>query len=601
MNSGTGARPRLGRALGVWQTPRTAGRSQAVSPLDSLAETPHAPPRRQRVARCTPGWLLLTLAALLTSCARPEPRADLVIVNSVEPGTLDPATVTGLEELRIVMALFEGLTRVDPVTARPIAGLAERWEISPDGKTYTFHLRTNACWSTGEPITAHDLVYSWLRVLDPLTASEYAGQMFYLKNAEAFYNGRLKNPAQVGARALDDLTVQVDLVNPTAFFLDLCAFQTFAVVPRQVIAKLGDRWLRARPLPVSGPYQLEAWRVNDRVRLRKNPRYWDAANTQCERVDLLPISTPSVALNLYESHDVDIIWDKEAVPPELLEVLRTRPDYHAFTYLGTYFLRCNVTRKPFDDPRVRRALAMAIDKQRIVDKLRKSGEPVATHLVPPGVANYRPPPGLPHDPAQARRLLAEAGYPGGRGFPSFEYLFDSSGGGASVIHGKIGVEIQQMWQRELGLKAELRQMEKKVFLKAQSGLQYDVSRSSWIGDYNDPNTFLDLFLSNNGNNRTGWENARYDRLIREANLQTDLARRADLLQEAEKLLVREEVPLIPLFFYNGFNYYNPERIQGVYTNILDLHPINAIRKIDDPTRSKSVAQRGQLEGTMAGE
>ena len=522
-------------------------------------------------------WLLGTLTAFLTGCTPSGPPADLVIINSVEPGSLDPATATGIEELRIVMALFEGLTRVDPITARPIPGLAEHWTISADGKTYTFHLRENA-WSTGEPITAGDVVYSWLRVLDPMTASDYAGQMFYLKNAEAFYNRRLKDPAQVGDRALDDHTVQIELVNPTAFFLDLCAFQTFAVVPRQAIEKFGDRWMRARPLPVSGPYQLEAWRVNDKVRLRKNPRYWDAANTGFELVDLLPISTPSAALNLYESGEVDIIWDKEAVPAELLEVLRMRPDYHAFNYLGTYFVRFNVTRRPLDDPRVRKALAMAIDKQRIVDKLRKSGEPVATHLVPPGVANYQSPPGLPHDPEQARRLLADAGYRDGQGFPTIEYLFDSSGGGASIIHGKIGVEIQQMWQRELGLKVELRQMEKKVFLKAQSSLQYDVSRSSWIGDYNDPSTFLDLFLSNNGNNRTGWKNTRYDELMRQANLQTDIARRAELLQQAESLLVRDEVPFIPLFFYNGFNYYNPERVQGIYPNILDLHPINAIRK-----------------------
>ncbi|HXJ75184.1 MAG TPA: peptide ABC transporter substrate-binding protein [Candidatus Dormibacteraeota bacterium] len=528
--------------------------------------------------RFLPGSLALALATLLFGCLREDPRADLVIINNVEPGSLDPATAIGIEEMRIVTALFEGLTRVDPVTARAIPGLAERWSTSPDGRTYTFFLRPKARWSTGEPIRAADVLYSWFRVLDKSTASDYAGQLFYLKNAEAFYNGKCDRK-EVGLRALDDDTIEVQLINPTAYFLDLCALPVLAVVPRHVIERLGDRWLRARPLSVNGPYQLEDWRVNTKVRLRKNPRYWDAAQTRSELVDLLPISNPSAAFNLYQAREADIIWDKDVVPAELLEVLRTAPDYHSFTYLGTYFLRINVTRKPFDDLRVRQALALVIDKERIVRNLRKSGEPVANHLVPPGTLNAKPPSGLPYDPERARRLLKQAGYPGGQGFPAFEYFFDSAGGGASLIHGQIGVELQQMWQRGLGLKVGLRRMEKKVFLRAQSALQYDVSRSSWIGDYNDPTTFLDLFLSNNGNNRTGWKNPSYDHFLQQASTQTDLDTRATLLQQAETLLVRDEVPLIPLFFYNGFNYYNPDRIQGIHTNILDLHPLGAIWKV----------------------
>jgi oligopeptide transport system substrate-binding protein len=519
-----------------------------------------------------------TLLLGLAGCVPSERRADLVIINTVEPGSLDPATASGIEELRIVMALFEGLTRVDPVDARPIPGLAERWDKTPDGKTYTFYLRTNAFWSTGEPIAAQDVLYSWFRVLDPATAGDYAGVLFYVKNGEAYYNRQLTNRQDVGIRALDAWTVQVELVNPVAFFLDLCALQTLAVVPQQAIEKYGDRWIRGRPLPVSGAYQLEEWRVNAKVRLRKNPRYWDASHTHCELVDLLPIGNPSAAFNLYEAGEADIIWDKEVVPAELLAALSERPDYHTFSYLGTYFIRFNVTRKPFDDPRVRRALAMAVDKERIVRNLRKSGEQTATHLVPPDTANYAKPEGLTYDPKAAARLLAEAGFPEGQNFPPFEYVFDSSGGGGSVIHGQIAVELQQMWERALGIKAGLRRMEKKVFLRAQSALEYDLSRSSWLGDYNDPTTFLDLFLSNNGNNRSGWKNPLYDDLMRQANQQTDLVRRAELMRQAETLLVKEEPPIIPLFFYNGFNYYHPQRISGIHTNLLDLHPLPAIRK-----------------------
>ena len=532
-----------------------------------------------------PGAFFLTLLVLAFSaagCIRSEPRADLVIINGAEPGSLDPATVLGVEELRVVMALFEGLTRSDPVTARPIPALAERWTISPDGRVYIFHLRPGAVWSTGEPITARDVVDSWLRVLNPATASEYVGQLFHIKGAEAFYQGALTNGSELGFRALDDRTLRVELQDPTPFFLDLCAFQTLAVVPVQSIARHGDQWLRTPPVPVSGPYQLESWRVNDRIRLRRNPRYWDAANTHSERVDLLPIGTPSTAFNLYDAGAADLIWDKDLVPAELFDTLRRRPDFHSFTYLGTYFLRLNVTRRPFQDVRVRQALALALDKPRLIEKIFKTGEPVASHLVPPGTANYDSPAGLGCDPDRARRLLEEAGYPGGRGFPTFQFLFDSAGGGSSRLHGKVAVELQAIWLRELGISMEPRQMEKKVYLRAQTALDYDVSRASWIGDYNDATTFLDLFMSSNGNNRTGWANPRYDALMREARREPDIARRAQLMREAETILVRDEVPIIPICFYNGFFYFDPSRLAGIHTNLLDLHPLGAIRKLGPP-------------------
>lgn len=536
--------------------------------------------------RALTGCLAFALMICVSGCRPPEERAEIVIINNQDPESIDPAIATGIEDLRVVTALFEGLTRYDPKTSRPIPGLAERWDISPDGKTYTFHLRPNLKWSTGEPITAHDVVFSWLRVLAPETAADYAGQLYYLKNGEAYNSGEVKDSSQVGVTAVDERTVRVELNNPTAFFLDLCAFQTLAVVPRQTIAKYGDQWVRAKPLPTSGAYVLETWRLNDKIRLRRNTNYWDNANTQNESVDLLPITTPNTVLNLYASGAVDIIWDKEIVPSELLEDLRKRPDYHKFNYLGTYFIRINTTRKPFDDVRVRKALALSIDKKRIVERFIKGGEDTASHLTPKGVANYDPPEGLGYNPGEARKLLAEAGYPGGQGFPTIHYLFDAAAGGGGKIHAKVAVEIQQMWQEELGIKMELRQMEKKVYLTTQSSLDYDVSRSSWIGDYNDPNTFLDLFLSNNGNNRTGWKNAQYDAFMAEANLQTDLDKRAELLRKAETILVRDEPPIIPIYFYVGFNYWHPENIAGVYGNILDVHPMNAIRKLRKDTPQK---------------
>jgi oligopeptide transport system substrate-binding protein len=520
-------------------------------------------------------WLVCLLT--LAGCGRPEPPASLVTVNGPDPETLDPALASGIEDLRVISGLFEGLARNDPVTAAPIPGLAERWDISPDGCVYTFHLRDKLFWTAGKPITAQDVVYSWRRVLDPQTASEYAGQLYYVKNGEDYNSGRIKDPKLVGVHALDDRTVRVELNSPTAFFLDLCTFQTLCVVPRYFIEQHGEDWMRSPEMPTSGPYLLDCWRLNDKIRLRKNPWYWDAANTKSDTIDFLPIGSPNTALNLYETGQADVIWERDLLPNELLDVLSKRPDFHSFPILGTYFIRCNVTRPPFNDARVRKALALTIDKQRLVEKFLRGGEPVASHLVPDGTAHYQPISGLGYDPALGRRLLAEAGYPGGQGFPAVSYLYDASSGGGDVNQ-KVAVEFQQMWQKELGLRVELKQMEKRVYLVAQNHLDYDLSRSTWVGDYNDPNTFLDLFRSDNGNNRTGWKNARYDGLMRKANRETDLAGRAALLQQAESILVRDESPIIPIYFYVGLVYYNGDRVKGIHTNILDAHPLNDIWK-----------------------
>lgn len=517
------------------------------------------------------------LLLILLGCGRLDP-ADLVIINGQEPESLDPALITGQADGRAVSAIFEGLTRFNERSAEPEPGLAHSWQISEDGRTYTFQLRTNAVWSTGEPISADDFVYSWRRVLDPDTACEYASLLFYVRNGEPYATGALDNPNNVGIRAVDPHTFEVELNEPTPFFLDICALPTLAAVPRFAIERWGDRWLLQPNMPVSGSYLLEFWRLNDRIRLRENPRYWDAANTRSAIVDLLPCQSANTALNLYETKQADIVWDKELVPTELVDVLRKRPDFHTFDYLGSYFIRFNVTRKPFDDVRVRKALALAIDKKGILGKITKAGEKPADHLVPPGLPGYVSPPGLGYDPERARALLREAGYPEGKGFPIFRYLYNTTG----KVHEQIAVELQEAWRRELGIRIELEKLEWKVFLRAQNTLDYDMSRSSWVGDYNDPNTFLDLFLSNNGNNRTGWKNPLYDELLRDANKERDRSRRAELLQQAEAILIRDEVPIIPMYIYSGLEYYDAEIVRGVYSNLRSEHPIRSIWKIRTP-------------------
>lgn len=546
------------------------------------AHAPGTPPGARSFRGIAGTWMLAV--ACLAAC-RPLPPADLTVLNGPEPSSLDPLLVTGIEELRAVLPLFEGLTRPDPTTARAVPGLAEGWTVSPDGRRYRFRLRTNAVWSTGEPISAEDVLYSWRRVLEPTNACAYANLLFPVRGASDYLLGRLRDFTRVGIHAPAPHLVEVELTAPCAYFLDLCAFQTLAVVPRQAIESLGDRWILTRPLPVSGPYQLDFWRLNDRVRLRRNDRYWDAANTRSAVIDLLPVTAPNTVLNLYLKHQADIIWDKPLVPTELMPELRLRTDFHSFPILGTYFLRLNVTRPPYDDVRVRRALALATDKRRLVQRITASGEEPADHLVPTVTAHYRRGPGQSLDPDAARRLLADAGFPGGQGFPAVDLLIDSAAGGPSRINERTAVELQEMWQRELGVRVEIRRMEKKAYLVAQRALDYGISRSSWIGDYNDPNTFLDLFLTENGNNRTGWSNARYDRLLHAAAAEPDLDRRATLLAEAETFLVRDEVPVIPLWFEVGFSLFRTNEIDGIHPNALDLHPLNAIgRRPPGPSR-----------------
>lgn len=518
----------------------------------------------------------LLLLLCCGACSRQKP-ADLVIINGKEPESLDPAIFTAQADGRIVQTIFEGLTRYNEKDASGEPGLAERWDISDDGRVYTFHMRPNAKWSTGERITARDVEYSWFRLLEPETASSYSGSLFVVKGAEAYATSTNKAErirANVGMRALDDATFRVELINPTPFFLELCAYSTLAVVPGPMIQKHGDRWLNVFGVPCSGAYEFVSWRLNDRIRVRKNPHYWDAAKTQLEVVDFLPVTLPSTALNLYDTGEADVIWDKDLVPTEILPDLRKREDFHSFANFATYFLRFNTTRKPFSDPRVRKAFGMALDRKRIVERITKGGEMPASFLVPPGLEGYKSPEGLQHDADEARRLLAEAGYPNGAGFPQIDYIFNTQ-----RDHEKIGVEMKEMWERTLNVKVGLRAVEFKVWLRLQDALDYDVIRSSWVGDYSDPMTFLDLFMSNNANNRTGWKNAEYDEMLRRAGTLSDTNSRAKVLQDAERLLVRDQAPIYPLFIYNGYNFWDPKKIAGIHNNLRDEHPVRAIHRL----------------------
>ncbi len=521
--------------------------------------------------------LVLGLLLLGPACEGPRSRATLVFINGAEPETLDPAIITGQPEGRVVSALFEGLLRFNAAgQAEP--GVAKSWEVSPDGRTYRFHLREEARWSDGQPVTAHDFVRSWQRTLTPATGSQYNYQLFYLRNAEAYASGELEDFSQVGVRALDDRTLEVELTHPTPFFLELCAFPTLFPVRTDLIEQVGDDWVKPEHILTNGAFLLKEWRINDRIHLEKNPGYWDAENVALRTVDILPISKANTAFNFYASGEADLLMDKGLAPPSLLDALMQRPDFHASPFLGVYFLRFNVTRPPFDDVRVRQALALTVDNAAIVRRITRAGELPAEGFVPPGLEGYQPVPGLGYDPERARALLAEAGFPGGRGFPLSVYLYSEG-----ELNEAIAVELQSAWRRELGINIQLARQEWKVYLNSLSSLDYGIARSSWVGDYPDANTFLDMFITGGGNNRTGWSDAEYDRLIAEAAATADPAVRLDILRRAEELLVLHATPIRPIFYYVGIQFYDPQRLGGIQGNLLDEHPIRAIfRKAPAP-------------------
>jgi oligopeptide transport system substrate-binding protein len=526
-------------------------------------------PQEYRVTRALRIALALPLTLLLSACGETRERADLVFVNSAEIETPDPAKATDQVSMRISESLFEGLCR--NTAGKPEPAVAERWDVSEDRKHYVFHLRKDAVWSNGDPVTAHDFVWSWQRALDPKTASDYAPQLYPLVNARAFNEGKITDFSQVGVKALDDRTLECHLENPIPYWIDLCAFLTLAPVHRPTVEKHGDSWIKVGKIIGNGPYVMSDWLIDEKIRLLKSHNYWDRDNVRMRTVDVLPISEANTALNYFLTGQADLLMDKGMVPLSLVPKLKKQDFFHTGPFLGTWFIRVNVTKPHFRDPRVRLAFAYAVDRKRIVEKITQLGEPIAFSLTPPGTGqNYQPPPGPEYNPEKAKALMAEAGYPGGRGFPRVEYLHLPL-----PIERNIAVELQSMWQQTLGVTVNLDKKEQKIWLSAMRELSYDLCRSSWVGDYNDPNTFLEMFTIGNGNNRTGWASPAYDAFIAAAAAEADPVKRHEIFNNAEKLLISDQAPIIPVYHYVGVQF-RRENLRGVKANLIDNHPFRAM-------------------------
>lgn len=524
------------------------------------------------------GWLVLSALILLTACGESGPQLSRVeqgnidgvfhLGNGTEPEGLDPHIVTGVPENHIVSALFEGLVSKHPETLEPEPGVAESWEISDDGTLYTFHLRDNAKWSNGDPVTADDFVWSWMRVLHPALGAQYNYNLFSVVNAEEYANGVITDFSEVGVKALDSHTLQVQLRAPTPYFLQLLDHYSTFPVHRATIEAFGEMsdrlspWAREGNLVGNGAFNLVEWQINSHVRVEKNDTYWDADTVRLNAIVFYPTENLVTEERMFRDGQLhftnDIVLDKIPVYlEENPELIRIDP------WLGSYFYMFNTTRPPFDDVRVRKALAMTVDRDLLVESVMQGIVDSSYALTPPDTLGYFPPRTFDYDPDEARRLLAEAGYPNGEGFPEFEVLYNTQ-----ESHRRIAVAIQQMWMRELNIPATLLNQEWQVYLENQDNMNYEVSRRGWIGDYVDPTTFLEMYITDGGNNKTGFSDPRYDEIItREAPHTLDRDKRYALYQEAETILMNQ-MPIMPIYTYKTKHLVHPS-VKGMPANIMD--------------------------------
>lgn len=529
---------------------------------------------RWRVA-CATIVLGLTLVAA-SGCGRRETPVQagirtgtLYLGNGQEPGDLDPQLADSYSEYNILIALFEGLTCIDEKTSQAVPGMAQSWEVSPDGLVYTFHLRPAIFWSNGDPVTADDFVFSIRRILNPRLASDYTYLFFPIRGAEAYAAGTQSDPAKIGVQALDRRTLRIELAHPCSYLPVLAAHQAWFPVHRATLEKFGDidrrdgTWTRPGNLVCNGAFTLKEWTPNARIVVVRNPRYWNAAQNRLHEVVFYPTDDIAADERAFQAGQVDVTND--LLPSRIAFWRRAAPAELRIDPLSeSDFLRFNVTRAPLNDPRVREALARAIDRVGIAQDVLFGSRRPANAFVPPDTPGYVSTATIPTDFAEARRLLAAAGYPAGHGFPRLTILMYTD-----QTNRRIMEAIQGTWSRELGIRVALRNEDFRVYLDSLERLNYDIARSRWVADYNDPSDYLELFRSDSANNWTGWRSAAYDQLDAEAARTIDTGRRFALLERAEALLLRQ-APIAPLFF-GSRTYLIQPGVRGWVPSLLGIH------------------------------
>ncbi|MGN9161115.1 peptide ABC transporter substrate-binding protein [Clostridium sulfidigenes] len=480
-----------------------------------------------------------------------------------DPKTIDPQLNSAVDGSTIIHNAFEGLMREDE-NSKIVPGTAEKYEVSDDGTVYTFHIRKDAKWSDGKPVVAGDFEYAWKRALNPKVAAEYAYQLFYIKNGAAYYNqekvgDKVATAEDVGVKVIDDNTLEVTLEAPVPYFLSLAAFPTYFPVRKDIIEGNEEKWtLKPDTYISNGPFKMSEWKEKESITFVKNENYWDAKNVKLETLEVKLIDDQITYLNAFKSGEIDVI---ESPPQAEIPTLLDEGTAKIYPYLGTYFYVINVSDKAKDvdpkaaealsNPKFRKALSLAIDRQLIVDKVAQGGQAPATSYVPAGILDsigkefQKDYSSKGANIEEAKKLLEEAGYPNGEGAPTITFTFNTDQG-----HQNIAQAVQDMWKTNLGINVELKNEEWAVFQDTRNNFQYSMARHGWIADYNDPMTFLDMWTTGNGQNNAGYSNKEYDKLIAQAKVELDDTKRTELLHKAEDILM-DESPIIPLYYYTN--------------------------------------------------
>ena len=514
--------------------------------------------------------LLLAMAASgLSGCGGNEtaPQDNVLRINiNAEVKDLDPHLVTGVPEHRVNGALFEGLVDLDSATLDPVPGAAKSWELSEDKRTYTFHLRDDGKWSNGDPLTAQDFLYSYQRMLTPTLAADYSYLLHCIKNAKAYNEGTLTDFSEVGVKVVDPHTLTITLENPTPYFLFMQMHQAWYPVHQGTIEAHGamdqrnTRWTRAGNHVGNGPFRLTDWRPNEVIEVVRNEHYWNKENVRLSGILFYPIDDLQTEERSFRTGKIQMTGE---VPLDKLAAYRKdNPEVlHIDPYLGVYFYRLNTTKPPFDDVRVRQALSLATDRDSLVTNVLNGGERPAFHYVPPGIEGYQSEKRLAFDPEKAKALLAEAGYPNGENMPPIEILYNTS-----ENHRRIAETIQQMWKTHLGVDVQLMNQDWQVYLDTTRSMNYSIARAAWIGDVVDPVNFLEMWLTEGGNNETGYSRSEYDTLIQQAYAEPDVSARAAVLKSAEDMIL-EDLPIVPIYFYTR-KYLQAPEVKGYAPNVL---------------------------------